>query len=100
LISDSDPHRLALANFTLAKAYIDEKNNHLPISSGKKIIGTPRYASIASLLGKSQGRKDDLNSLYYLLIFLAKGELPWQGKHQSQGSQQFAEILKLKLKLE
>lgn len=50
-----------IIDFGLAKRYKDLKNNiHIPFKSGKSLVGTARYASIASHLGQEQGRKDDL----------------------------------------
>lgn len=42
-------------------------------------MGTFRYASVHAHLGRSASTRDDLESLAYTLIFLLKGELPWQG---------------------
>lgn len=41
--------------------------------------GTTRYASLHAHLGRTAMPRDDLESLAYSLVFLAKGELPWQG---------------------
>jgi hypothetical protein len=39
--------------------------------------GTPDFSSLYSLQGYETSRKDDLESLSYLLVLLAKGTLPW-----------------------
>lgn len=44
----------------------------------KAFIGTTRYASIASHKGYEQSRKDDLEALGYVLLYLLKGNLIWQ----------------------
>lgn len=38
-----------------------------------------RYASITAHEGKTLGRKDDIESLVYVIIYILKGKLPWQG---------------------
>eukprot|EP01133_Synstelium_polycarpum_P007731 gene7731-9061_t len=40
--------------------------------------GTARYASINSHLSKDLGRRDDLWSIFYVLIEFAEGQLPWR----------------------
>ena len=70
---------LYLIDFGLAKKYRDEKSNkHFEMKKGKKLIGTARFASINAMEGISQSRRDDLESVIYVLIYLFKGKLPWQ----------------------
>jgi len=37
------------------------------------------YLGISTHQGCEQSRRDDLESLIYILIYLSKGELPWMG---------------------
>lgn len=86
-----------IIDFGLAKRYKDLKNNkHIPFKEGKSLVGTARYASIASHLGHEQGRKDDLESLGYLLLYFMRGKLPWQGIQIKSKTEKYAEIGRLK----
>jgi serine/threonine protein kinase len=71
---------LYLLDFGLAKKYRSSKTlEQIPLVNNKKLTGTARYASIHALEGYEQSRRDDLESLGYVLIYLLKGNLPWQG---------------------
>jgi serine/threonine protein kinase len=69
-----------LIDFGLSKQFRDPKTLvHNPYKENKSLTGTPRYASINNHMGVEQSRRDDLESLAYTLIYLCKGQLPWQG---------------------
>ena len=59
-----------------------------------KFRGKPYYASINSLNGLTQCRRDDLESLGYILVDLLKGKLPWKTKKgtTSEEKKGFAKI--------
>ncbi|KAJ5070890.1 tau-tubulin kinase 1 [Anaeramoeba ignava] len=69
---------LVLIDFGLARKFVDNENNPRPSRGNVGFRGTARYASIDSHEGNDLGRKDDLWSLFYVLIEFAQGELPWR----------------------
>ena len=71
-------HRLYTFDFGLSSQYLDKEGQHRPMRTGLTLIGTLRYASLANHDGHQQSRRDDLESLGYVLWCLAAGTLPWK----------------------
>ena len=68
-----------LQNFYLCEKFrSDTTRKHAELTMANKIVGTERYGSVNALKGWRQGRKDDLESLCYMLIYFFLGKLPWQ----------------------
>jgi serine/threonine protein kinase len=85
-----------LIDFGLAKRYKSKEHVHIKCNADKKLIGTARYASVNSHIGTELSRRDDLESLVYLLIYFLKGSLPWQGINISDREEKYAKIGELK----
>ena len=87
-----------LLDFGLAKKYRSSSTLvHYPMVNKKKLTGTARYASINALKGNEQSRRDDLEALGYVLMYLLRGSLPWQGLQAKTKEERYKKILKKKI---
>jgi serine/threonine protein kinase len=69
-----------IIDFGLSKEFRDPRTRlHIPFGNTYGLTGTATFASIHSHLGLELGRRDDLESLAYILIYFLRGSLPWQG---------------------
>mmetsp|Transcript_24927 Transcript_24927/g.43793 ORF Transcript_24927/g.43793 Transcript_24927/m.43793 type:complete len:325 (+) Transcript_24927:14-988(+) len=69
-----------IIDFGLAKKYRDNRTGkHIAYAENRSLTGTARYASVNTHLGIEQSRRDDLEALMYVLIYLMRATLPWQG---------------------
>ena len=66
-----------LADFGLSK-----KNDAI-YKENAGFTGTPKYASMNTHLGISQSRRDDMESIGYVLVLFQTGRLPWLNKWTS-----------------
>ena len=97
LIGNPDINNIYIIDFGLAKKFMSSRTGkHAKFCINKKWSGTSRFASANSLRGVIQSRRDDLESLCYLLLYLMKGSLPWDNVYGKNENEEILLIYKIK----
>ena len=69
--------RIYIIDFGLCKSYMTN-DEHNPVKKTNNLIGSLTYASINTHNCIELSRRDDMESLGYMLIYFYLGKLPWQ----------------------
>lgn len=91
------PPTLTCIDFGSARPWFDGATGaHVPPARRRGVVGTGRYASLANHEGEGLGRRDDLESLGFMLAYLRVGSLPWCGLTAPTKAERFQLMLERK----
>ena len=94
---------IKLLDFGLARRFVDGAGAVKPARDRPGFRGTVRYASLRAHRGEDLGRSDDLISLWYMLLEMGTGALPWrrlrakeavQAAKESQSAEQLVQLFR------
>ena len=101
ICNNLDIKTIFLIDFGLSCSFLEGGLNskHYKIKENLSFVGTLRYASLNSHKGIRQSRRDDLESMIYILIYFLKGKLPWQDVKAKQKEERHKLITEIKSKV-
>ena len=102
LIGIKNPNNIYLIDFGFAKKYRSSRTGkHIKFSKINYLYGSLNYASLNTIKGYESSRRDDLESLGYMLICLAKGGwTPWKIYENLKNKDDLIKnIIKMKLQI-
>jgi serine/threonine protein kinase len=73
-----DINKVYIIDFGFCKKYIQNDGEHIKCNTLSKILGTPNYISINIHELYEPSRRDDMESLGYMLLYFYYGYLPWE----------------------
>ncbi|XP_023243204.1 casein kinase I-like [Centruroides sculpturatus] len=91
-------NKLYLIDFGLARPYI-LRGQHIPYREDRNLTGTISYVSINTHLGIEQSRRDDMESIGYVLMYFNRGSLPWQGLEVATETERYEKVREIKMSI-
>eukprot|EP01061_Rhynchopus_euleeides_P024540 TRINITY_DN39552_c0_g1_i1.p1 TRINITY_DN39552_c0_g1~~TRINITY_DN39552_c0_g1_i1.p1 ORF type:complete len:342 (+),score=125.84 TRINITY_DN39552_c0_g1_i1:71-1096(+) len=85
-------HKVYIIDFGLSKKYHQE-GKHQTFRIGRSLIGTARYVGLNIHRGYEASRRDDMESIAYMLLYFLRGRLPWQGVGSNVSKQKRNELI-------
>jgi hypothetical protein len=94
LFDSNHKNQIYLIDFGFCKSYINNDTcDHKPMKQTNGLIGSMNYASIRSHERLELSRRDDLESVCYMLLYFYSGYLPWFTERNEE------KVLELKMKI-
>ena len=83
LVSGQDPSKILLIDFGLSQKYLNPDGSHIKKKQLEKFSGNFLFASFNSCRGCNKSRRDDLQSIMLLMVYLLNNnKLPWSDFNQ------------------
>jgi serine/threonine protein kinase len=76
-------NKIFLLDFGFTKRY-DYNGKHIPEKKINSLIGSPNFVSLNIHNGTEPGRRDDIESCIYVIIYMLYGTLDWIGKSMEE----------------
>lgn len=76
--------KVYLIDYGFCKVYKTIENRHIENVSLNKIIGTPNYISINIHNLNQPSRRDDVESIIYIMIYMFMGKIGWEVKSDTE----------------
>ena len=85
--------QIYIIDFGFCKSYLNGKN-HIELKKTKNLIGSLNYASMNSHDYLELSRRDDVESLGYMLVYFYLGKLNWQNMSILEYNDHLNELIK------
>jgi serine/threonine protein kinase len=83
-----------LVDLGISKRFRSREGEHIAYTEDHKMVGTVHYASVNNHLGIELSRRDDLECLAYVALYLLRPGLPWAGIQKGEGRTRRAKWLR------
>lgn len=93
-LNNDEKDTLYLIDYGLSTKFIGDDDEHYQYKMENKFIDSLKYASVHALNLERQSRQDDLESLFSLIIYLFRGNLPWDSIESRFSTLKKCEIIK------
>lgn len=103
LVGNQDPDTIYLIDFGLTSGFMEEDGiTHIEKKFVNKFSGNFMFASVNSCKGNTKSRRDDIQSVVFVLIYLLNNcQLPWDSFYQrfKRNQDYFKDMLMERLRL-